>query len=104
MEKLGAGKKCIGDSALAGEPDKVLTNTSGHDKDFRDWVNRVKCREETVHSRLKSFNVLSHTFRHGMGTDDKMEKHKSCTEAVAVIVQYDFDCGHPPFEVDGTFF
>lgn len=31
-----------------------------------------------------------------------MEKHKACTEAVAVIVQFDFDCGHPPFEVDGT--
>lgn len=49
-----------------------------------------------------SFNVLAHTFRHGMGTKDKMDKHKACTEAVAIIVQYDFDNGHPPFEVDGT--
>jgi len=102
MKALGRGKKCVADSALAGEPDMIITSTSDHDKDFRDWVNRVKDREETIHSRLKSFNVLANTFRHGKGTKDKMEKHKACTESVAVIVQYDFDCGHPPFEVDGT--
>jgi len=102
MEELGRGKKCVSDSALAGEPEKVISNTSDHDQDFRDWINRVKDREETIHARLKSFNVLAHTFRHGMGTKDKMDKHKACTEAVAIIVQYDFDNGHPPFEVDGT--
>jgi len=78
MEELGRGKKCVSDSALAGEPEKVISNTSDHDQDFRDWIS------------------------HGMGTKDKMDKHKACTEAVAIIVQYDFDNGHPPFEVDGT--
>lgn len=104
MEELGRGKKCVADSALVGEPEKIVTSSSDQKKEFRDWINRIKDREETIHSRLKSFNVLAHTFRHGKGTKDKMEKHKTCTEAVAVIVQFDFDSGHPPFEVDGTLF
>ena len=102
MEELGHGKKCVADSALSGEPEKIVISSSDQSKSFRAWINRVKNREETVHSRLKSFNVLANTFRHGKGAEDKMEKHKACTEAVAVIVQFDFDCGHPPFEVDGT--
>ena len=29
------------------------------------------------------------------GTDDKLDLHRTCVEAVCVLVQYDMDCGNP---------
>lgn len=99
MEKFGAGKKAIGDSGYNGEPDKVLVYESGQSKDKMEFIKRVKQREETLHTRLKAYNILGNRFRHGKTVESRMEFHDKCCGAVSVMVQYDFDSGRPPFEV-----
>jgi len=55
--------------------------------------------QESCFKRLKQFKVLGYTFRHGNGTEDKMEKMRRSFNAVAVLTQYDIENGRPLFEV-----
>lgn len=96
--KLPVGKKAIGDSGYAGMPDKVTVTKDGQSKALKQFLGRAKNRQESLHTRLKSFNVLSGCFRHGKGTESKLELHKTCVEAVCVIVQYDMENGSPVFD------
>jgi hypothetical protein len=91
--KIPEGKRAIGDSGYAGEPEKIAISLPGHSPATKKFFARIKSRHETVNTRFKFFNILSHRFRHGKA------KHKMCFEAVAVIVQYDMENGHPLFEV-----
>ena len=60
---------------------------------------RAKNRQETFRWRLKSFGILGQRFCHGKTTSDRMRLHKMAVELVAGIVQYDYENGHPPFEI-----
>ena len=62
-------------------------------------VTRMKSMQETCFKRFKDFKVLNDSFRHGKNTDDKLAKIKSSFEAVAVLLQYDFENGARLFEV-----
>ncbi|KAL7541847.1 hypothetical protein ACHAWF_007034 [Thalassiosira exigua] len=99
MEKLGEGVKGIGDSGYDGESDKILTTKPGQSKELGEFLARAKNREETLHTRFKSWNILSNRFRHGKGTQKKKDLHGQCVTAIAVITQYDYENGRPPFEV-----
>ena len=55
--------------------------------------------QETLHTRLKFFKILEGRFRHKKGSEEKMKSHKTCFEAVLVLVQYDLENGHPPYEI-----
>ena len=55
--------------------------------------------QETCVKRFKDFKVLRESFRHGSGTEDKLAKIQVAFEAVAVLVKYDIENGHPLFEV-----
>ena len=70
-----------------------------HSSEFKEFMARAKNRHETLHTRLKSFNILGHYFRHGKNTKHRMYLHKMVVESVAGIVQYDYENGHPPFSV-----
>jgi len=96
--RVPKGKKFIADKAYRGEPSKIAINSKEYPKEMRQWIAEVLARQETFHSRLKSFNILGHRFRHGVSTQNKMDLHKMAVEAVAVIIQYDYECGHPPFD------
>ena len=98
-KELGPNVKGLGDSAYAGEPDQVLTVHEGQSKELREFQARAHLREETVHSRFKSWNIIENRFRHGHGTKERMELHGNVMKAIAVITQYDFENGHPPFQV-----
>jgi len=98
MEELGEGKKGVGDSGYAGEPSKIVCTNSFHRSDFKEFLARVKNREETLHTRLKSFKILENRFRHGRDTEEKMALHGACVEGIAVMVQYDYE-KRPPFQV-----
>jgi len=91
--------KLVGDSAYGGQPDKVTTTNNQHNRKTKEMFARMKSFQETVFNRMKNFTVCSGTFRHGSGTDDKKKKHKMVAEAVAVLVEYDIENGHPLFEV-----
>ena len=96
---LPEGKKAIGDSGYEGMPEKVTITRDGQSKDLKQFLGRAKNRQESLHTRLKSFNCLYHRFCHGKSTQNKMELHKMCVEAVCVIVQYDMENGSPIFDL-----
>ena len=97
--QLKEGEMCVGDSGYAGEPDKVVLEKAEHPPYVKSFLSRAKNRQETFHSRLKNFNILGHRFRHKGGVDKKMRKHEMAVRAVACIIQYDYENGHPPFDV-----
>ena len=96
---LPTGKKAIGDSGYEGMAEKVTITRHGQSKELKQLLGRAKNRQESLHSRLKSFNCLYHRFRHGTSTQDKMDLHKMCVESVCVIVQYDMENGSPIFDL-----
>lgn len=96
--KMPKGKRAVGDSGYKGISNVTITREK-HSKRFKKFLTRTKQRQESFHSRLKSFHVLAHPFRHGSSTKNKMALHKMCVEAICVIVQYDLENGHPLFEV-----
>ena len=98
--KLPPGKKAVGDSGYTGEPEKVVPSRAQHSSQLRKFLGRAKNRQETFHGRLKSFNVLGERFRNnGRSTQEKLDLHKTCVEAVCVIVQYDLENGSPLFDI-----
>ena len=98
--KLPPGKKAVGDSGYGGEPEKVVISRAQHSSQLRKFLGRAKNRQETFHGRLKSFKVLGERFRNnGRSTREKLDLHKTCVEAVCVIVQYDLESGNPLFDV-----
>ena len=99
MHKLGPDKRGVGDSGYLGEPGKIIVTKEGQTAELKQFLARAKMREETVHTRLKSWRILSNRFRHGKGTEARMALHGDCLRAVAVLTQYDFENGRPPFQV-----
>ena len=97
--KMKEGDKFIGDAGYSGEPTKVVVTKDEHSSEFKEFLARAKNRQETFHWRLKSFNILRHRFRHGVNTTERMRLHKMAVELVAGIVQYDYENGHPPFDI-----
>ena len=91
-------KKVAGDSAYTGEPERVICTMPEMKRKDIKWLGRLKARGETLHSRMKSFRVLGTRFRHGTGTQDKMNRHQMATESVSLIVLYDCENGRPLFE------
>jgi len=96
--KMPKGTKGIGDSGYVGI-ENIIIYREEHSLEFKEFMGRAKNRQETLHSRLKSFNVLKSRFRHGQGTQSKMAYHKICVEAVCVMVQYSFENGNSMFEL-----
>lgn len=97
--KLPDGVKAVGDSGYAGQPDKVVVTTEAHAAATKQLFARMKSMQETCFKRMKHFNVLSTTFRHGAGTSDKLQKVGDAFDAIAVLTQYDIEHGHPLFKV-----
>jgi hypothetical protein len=55
------------------------------DKPWHKKRSKVRNRGETVNHRLKTFGILSTTFRHNI------EKHSMCFRASAVFAQLSFE-------------
>ena len=71
-------------------PEKVTVTRAGQSKELREFLGRAKNRQESLHAKLKSYRILGSNFRHGKkGTQDKIDLHQMCVEAVCVIIQYD---------------
>ena len=96
--QIPEGKKAIADSAYEGLPEKVTVKRPGHTVQVFRFLDRAQNRQESYHSRLKAYKILTDRFRHGTSSQDKMDLHKMAVEAVAVIVDYDMKY-HPLFRV-----
>ena len=83
--KLPAGKKAIGDSGYEGMPSKVTITRHGQSEELKQFIGPDKNSQESMHTRLKSFNSLYYRLRHGKSTQNKMDLHKVCVEAIDVI-------------------
>ena len=97
-ELLEEGQRGVGDSAYIGEPDKIIITDRYQSAELKQFLTRIKQREETPHSRLKSWNILANRFRHGSSTKNKMELHGDVVTSIVVITQYDYENGRPPFQ------
>jgi len=78
----------------------MTTNSKDLPKETQVWIGRCLARQESLHTRLKFFNILGHRFRHGTSTEHRMTMHKMAVEAVCTIVNYDFEHGHPLFDAN----
>ena len=80
-------------------PKQLTTTRNPHSKEMKELIGRAKARQESFNARMSRFNVLKTRFRHGKGTEKRLSLHKSCTEAVCVIVHYGMENGSPLFDV-----
>lgn len=90
--KIPEGKRAIADSGLRGSA-KVSRTKPGHSKEAKKFMSRVRSRMETLFLRFKNFGILRQRFRHDI------ELHRDILLAVAVLVAYDMENGHPLFDV-----
>ena len=96
MDKLKqTGKVCIADrgfrSKLVEEKKHFSLPDYMDSKELHSFKTRARLRQETFNRRLKHFESLSETWRHGF------IKHGIALRAVAVTVQYQMDNGSPIF-------
>jgi hypothetical protein len=70
-----------------------------HSKEFKKFFARVASYQEIFFKGLKDWKILKDHFAYGNNTKERMKLHKMAVEAIAVIRQYDYENGHPPFEV-----
>lgn len=85
-------------------PDKYVTVDLGYitselDERMLAWPNSKdplplkkfkslgRCREEDINARFSKFMCMNREFTHSVA------KHKDCHTSVAVIIQYQLDCG-----------
>lgn len=90
--KIPEGKRAIADSAFKASA-KASTSKPGHSRELNHFMSRVRSRMETLFLRFKVFGILSQRFRHNV------QLHKDILNAVAVLVAYDMENGHPLFDV-----
>ena len=97
--KIPDGKLVITDSGYKGEPNKIMMATDEMTKEMKGYIGRAKARQETFNGRLKgTFNIRGHRFRHNQkSAEETMKLHQSVVHACAVLIQYDYENGHPPF-------
>ena len=72
-----------------------------HTPKYKKFLARVASRQETVFKGLKDWKILKHRFAYGNTTKERMKLHKMAVEAIAVIRQFDYENGHPPFDRSG---
>lgn len=90
--QIPEGKRAIADSAFKASA-KASTSKPGHSRELSHFMSRVRSRMETLFLRFKVFGILSQRFRHNV------QLHKDILNAVAVLVSYDMENGHPLFDV-----
>ena len=91
------GKRAIADNGYRGErQSKTAPPNQSDSQALKDLKNRARARHEAFNARIKSFYVLSTTFR---ATKGKKEKHKIVFESICILCQYDMENGHPLWDV-----
>jgi len=94
--KIKDGKKVIADGGYATSrtDERMLSLPNPLDsRQLKNFKSRSRLRLETFNGRLKKYEVLNQTFRHGI------EKHRLAFEAVLVTCQYVMENGSELFDV-----
>lgn len=102
MAKIPPGSKGIADNGYRSKEDMMEAYlafpNSYAPKALRKFMGRSRSRHESLYARMKNFEVLKQTFRSKHA--DRDARHKACFEAIAVILQFQFENGHPLMSVD----
>ena len=94
MHLIREGKKVIADRGYRSNQLQMLSTPNALDsKQLHNFKSRARARHETFNGRIKKFQSMEQTFRHGA------VKHKLAFEAVVVTLQYQMDNGNPIFDV-----
>jgi DDE superfamily endonuclease len=88
-DRIPDGFKIIGDKGYVRGEEIVSVNNRLDSVPVKIFKRLARARHEDVNGRLKRFDILSDRFRHNV------TKHKIAFEAVCVLVQYNFENGHP---------
>lgn len=102
--KVPEGKRLVGDSGYAGEPDKISITLAGHSPETKELFARFKSRGETLFRGYKSLNICGgDAFRHkgkqGGGAQERLAVHKLVFDAITVVMQYNMENGRGLFDV-----
>ena len=96
--KTRPGKKGIGDRGYRtkkGEPKlPVCTPNSHNTPEVRKFQGRARARGETFFGRMHNFRIIDDKFRFY-----DIEKHSVVVDAIVTILSYQFENGHPLFDV-----
>jgi hypothetical protein len=68
-------------------------------KEMKKYMGCAKVRQETLNGQLKgTFDILGQRFHHNQKTPEKtMKVHQTVLHTCLVLIQYDYENGHPPF-------
>ena len=91
--KIPPGKKVITDRVYSSEIDVCSIPNDLDTPEVNEFKRRARARHETFNKRIKNFNILSNTFRHGL------HLHQMVFEAVCVIMQFEMENGYPLFDI-----
>ena len=94
--RIPDGKRCNVDRGYNSEraDERMLSTPNPCDSPLlSNYKSRSRLRGETFNGRLKKYEVLNQTFRHGR------EKHATAFFAIVVTLQYQMDNGEPLFDV-----
>ena len=94
--EIPTGMRGVADSAYTKLLEWISTHRPSHSKEMTNFINRVRARHENINARIKTFDILSETFRGSWG---KREEHKMFVEAICVLIQYDMENGYPLMEI-----
>ncbi len=97
--QINQGDRIVGDSGYEGKPRKIVLMRDEHSKIFKKFLARAASHQETFFKGLKDWKTLKDRFAYGNNTKERMKLHKMAVKTIAVIRQYDYENGHPPFEV-----
>jgi len=84
------GKYIIADLGYetSAEDEGMLAFPNSNDPlQLKKFKSLSRCRQEDVNGRMSKWKCLQYEFTH------TVEKHEICFTAVAVMIQYQFDCG-----------
>ena len=91
LERIPEGKFMITDrgyrTGSVEEMKKIAYKRNDDPIQLKRHKGRATCRHETVNARIKQFQAVAETFRHGK------DKHEMAFKAICVIVQYHLDLG-----------
>lgn len=96
LEKIPEGKVVVCDRVYrkSDHADKLALPNLGDSEDLQNFKARLRARHESLNGRLKDWRILFDIYRH------PIDNHVHVLEAVAVLVQYQLDNGHPIFDAN----
>jgi DDE superfamily endonuclease len=97
-ENIPEGKRVVADQGYTAEK-KLSTRNPVDSDELKELKRRAMARHEVFNGHLKKFSILSTRFRCTQHGPERLERHKTVFEGIAVLVSYEINDDHPLFDV-----